>query len=258
MAPLHQPVVADLGRLRQSGGTRGIDVERRGVDRRRVRTPKRGSELSRQRVELRLQRRKSCALDPNTRQSSSAGRRARIGGDARREIGADDQMPWVRDVDGVRQYVARELRIDERDHDADARQAQPYRQILGAVRHQQRYGIAARKSVRDSPAGILIAANAQLAVSSWRLRRTAAPARRRIRRPSRSISTGSVIALLADGCGLCQRPQPGVASEFCIDLAGLRHGNGHLTVIVELRTIPRLPASFEIHCSDLTYQKLQE
>ena len=73
---------------------------------------------------------------------------------------------------------------------------------------------------------------------------------------SRSISTGSVIPSLADGRGPFQGANPRLAGEFRIGLAVAASEcsfDGHR----ELRTVPRLPAAFELHCRHFNNEKSQ-
>ncbi len=134
-------------------------------------------------------------------------------GDTGREIGAGNQIPWVCDIDRVRQHVAGELRIDQRHHDADARQPKPDGQILGAVRHQQRDGISALEALRDGPAGILIAPLPHLTISHRGF--GGEQCRRCVEFQTQAgDQLGKRHTLIADVCRLCQRPKPSVAGEF--------------------------------------------
>src|SRR6202451_4070569 len=130
----------------------------------------------------------------------------------------------------MREHIAGKLRIDQRHHHADARQTQPYRRILGAVRHEQRYDIAAFQIAPDAPTRILIAAKSQLPMAHRGF--GGDERRRRIELCGQAVDQrGKRNSALADRRGLGQRAKPCVAGEFCIDLAGLRR-NAHFTVIL--------------------------
>ena len=137
LAPAHHPVVGDLRRLRQAGGAGGVDVERRGIERRR-RVVGGGRRLWRQTREDGLERREF-------RRAPAVGPDADFGIELRphgsepgRKLGADHGQARRGDADRMHQSIARKMRVEERHRHPDARKPEPHRHVLGAIRHQQR------------------------------------------------------------------------------------------------------------------------
>ena len=171
MAPLHDTVVADLGRLGQAGGSRGIDIECGGCRSAAARTPTPAGHR-RETPEFGRERGANPALlCPCTRQVNSRGQPGADRRQPRRELGADDDGLRCDDIDRVDQRVAGQIGIDEGNHGADARQAQPDRQVFGAVGHHQAHGIPALETLGKSPPRILMAAGRELAVAQGGLAR---------------------------------------------------------------------------------------
>ncbi len=54
----------------------------------------------------------------------------------------------------MRERIAREVRVDERDGTADLRQTEPDRHIVGAIRHEEADGGAWLQPLLQSPARI--------------------------------------------------------------------------------------------------------
>ncbi len=138
-APLHQPMVADIGGLRQAGGARGVDQQRAVGDGRAAALGSR-QRLGRMSLDLAIdagkfavrRRRRAtrssaawirCAAAERNRPHSSAA--------TMRCLGADD-------VDAMGERRAAQIGVDERDDAADGGDAEPDRHVFGAVRHQQR------------------------------------------------------------------------------------------------------------------------
>ena len=87
---------------------------------------------------------------PRPRQAASASRR-------------DDDVARRRPRPGSGPAPRREVGVDQRDHDADAGEAQPDRQIFRPVRHQQRDHVALGEPWASAQRGVAAGALGELA-----------------------------------------------------------------------------------------------
>src|SRR6185437_7707131 len=221
--PLHDAVVADLGGLGQSRGPRRVDVQRRGTDRNgRAFVLAQGFPGASR--HLRIERGHVLgALSVNPARRPRGQARAHRG-QPRREFAADDGALGRDDVDRMGERVAGEIVVDERDHGADARQAQPYRHVLGAVLHHQAHGVAGAQALRQTPARVLIAAKRQFPVAQRGFGRFQRGGRlESLRQPldqQRQRDPGAV-----DGRGTLERADPRLLGRFRIRFNGFCHRN---------------------------------
>ena len=77
-----------------------------------------------------------------------------------------------------------QIGVEQRHHAADAGDAEPDRQELRPVGHQQADRVALGDALRQRPARVAVGAGAELAIAEASRGRRAAPARRRICRPA--------------------------------------------------------------------------
>ena len=80
-------------------------------------------------------------------------------------FGVDDDVPGRDHVDAVGERIARQVGVEQRDHAADSGDADPDRQELGPVGHQQADRVALGDALRERPAGVAVRARAKLAVA---------------------------------------------------------------------------------------------
>ena len=145
--------MADVDGLGQAGRARRVDVQRAVIDCRRLVAQAREVGL-RVRFDFMVdagESRIAFAVNPgsNIRGELRRDRFVRIG-----ECRADDDVLWFHDVDRMRQRVAGDVRIEERDDGADATYADPDRHIFGRIAHQQAYDVAGRQPLLQRPCGI--------------------------------------------------------------------------------------------------------
>ncbi|MGY4482964.1 hypothetical protein ACVWWR_002155 [Bradyrhizobium sp. LM3.2] len=72
------------------------------------------------------------------------------------ELVRDDNLSGLCDIDAMRERLADELGVDQRDHAADATDPEPGRDIVDAVRHDQRDSVALGHTGRAGPPRITI------------------------------------------------------------------------------------------------------
>ena len=175
--------MADIGGLGQAGGAGGVDQQSAGS----ARVTSRSSAIAP------AARRKSPPPHPrkiaSCRQTMAAGSTS-----VQRGVSscADDDVPGAGHVQAMGQRRARQIGVDQRHHAADAGDAQPDRQIFGAIGHQQRDHVALGEALRQRPAGIAVGAappvRAWLKFSRGPIRAGASPKRA----PSSSTTRGKM------------------------------------------------------------------
>ena len=203
MAPLHEPVMADLGRLGQAGRARGIDVECGGIDRRgaRIRTPA-ALRPSSERV------RAPAAANPRglaraPGRSGLRGRRARTAVSRGARSAPTIKCPRRDDVDGVRPaHRPPDCVLTSATTTPMRVKPSQIARYSAQFAISSAHGIAALEILRNAPARILIAADREFADSSRWLRGRRAPAPRRIRAAKPLDQHRQRDPALADGCGL--------------------------------------------------------
>jgi len=241
VTPLHQAKVADPRGLGQPGRARRIDVERPIVERRRP-APRPLERLAAVPLDVAIDAREVVvpgAVNPDrgSRAESAQRRREAVDQHAR-----DDDMARRDELEAVGEGGADQMRVQQRDHAADARDAEPRGEVLRPIGHVERDGLADADAARERPARIAVRALGQrpvaqaLALGQQRRRRAARrgelvddrrqdPMRRR-----------------RDRCRQLERAQPGPAA-----LGRSRHRLGGLHRPRLTRRMPRnhavLPAS---------------
>ncbi len=164
VARQHHAVVVHVGRLRQAGRARGVDVERAILDGQRA--PLRGRELVAgqafdRRVDARQVGRRCIPVQPDL---GAAAQMRACTGERPQQVRGDDDVGRGHHVDAVRQRGAGEVGVEEGDHAADAGDADPDRQEFRASRHQQADRVALAHTLGQRPAGIAVGARGQLAI----------------------------------------------------------------------------------------------
>ncbi len=130
----------------------------------------------------------------------------------------------------MRQGLAREIGIDERDGESDSRQPQPHRQIFRAIRHEQGHGIARLPASRQSPACILVAADGEAAIRQAGFGRYQCRCCPELGRKAFDQHRQCHPDMLG-GPGPGQGPDPRIAGKFRIGINGLCHGNHRSSIV---------------------------
>src|SRR6266850_5669958 len=69
---------------------------------------------------------------------------------------AHDDTTGRYDVDRMRQQLAGQVRVDQRDAYPDTAQPKPDRHVLRTVRHHQADNVASREALCEAPAGVAV------------------------------------------------------------------------------------------------------
>ncbi len=88
----------------------------------------------------------------------------RRAGERLEQFGGDDDVLWAHHIDAIGQRHPGEVGIDERNHAADPRDADPRGQKLRPARHHQTDRVALAKILRERPARIAVRARRKLPV----------------------------------------------------------------------------------------------
>ena len=80
-------------------------------------------------------------------------------------VGVDDDVPGRDHVDAMGERHAHQIGVEQRDHAADAGDADPDRQELGPVGHQEADRVALGDALRERPARVAVRARAELAIA---------------------------------------------------------------------------------------------
>ena len=160
VAPHHDAVVADIGRLGEAGGSRRVDAERP------VGVPHGSRFAGRERVapvapdvEPGAVRDGLVPDDPDPRRRCEVRPRAIEGSG---ELRCDDDMARRGDGHAVRQRGVGQVGVEECHHAADTGDAEPHRQIVGRVRHQEADRLALGHPLFQRPAGPAAAARGEV------------------------------------------------------------------------------------------------
>ena len=87
------------------------------------------------------------------------------GGELRREFGGDHDMLRRDDIDAMGERRADQVGVDQRDHAADAGDADPDRHVFRPVRHQQAHRLALAEILAARPAGVAVGALGERAIA---------------------------------------------------------------------------------------------
>ena len=140
VGPAHHPAVADMGRLGQSGCAGGVDQQ--------------GAVIQRDLAPFRFGQR--CAgktfQQPAEIRTMAPDFRAASDRDRARPLGGDDVL-GRRLLDAMGKRFALQVGVDQRHNPADAGDAEPDRQIIRPVGHQQADRIAFLDALGQRPAG---------------------------------------------------------------------------------------------------------
>ena len=163
VAPLHQPEVADLGRLGQPGRARCVDVERPILDGRRPALAP-GQRLARVTFDVKIDAREIAvarAVEPDRGRAGQVRQRGQEGLD---ELGGHDDVAGRDHIDAMRERAAGEVGVEERHHTPDAGDAEPDGQVFGPVRHEQSDGVRRADAVLERPARVAARALGERAI----------------------------------------------------------------------------------------------
>ena len=160
----HQPVMVDVGGLRQPGRAAGIDEKRPILDREHG-LFRRAERCRRKRLDR--------LVDPEIIQGRLAVRpyfrralqKLPRGFEVRGEIGADNDMLRLDDVHAMREALSVEIGVEQRDDAASPRHAEPERHVVRPVEHEERDDIAFSDIVRLRPARIAVGALVEAAIA---------------------------------------------------------------------------------------------
>ena len=140
--------MADIDCLRQTSGAGRVD-EKRAIRDRHDRTLRRAQPRARKSLDCGIHVVAIATMRPYLW-------RAREGSDGRaklfEQVMVDDRMSWRDDLDGMGEGRTAQVRVDERDDNPDARQAEPDRHIFGPIWHHQAYAIALNEPLIERPA----------------------------------------------------------------------------------------------------------
>ena len=163
MAPLHHARMAHVGSLREPGRSRRVDVERAILDGERGKLSS-GEVVAADVVERAVDTRQigvGLAVNPDFTLARDMRPRAfqRV-----EQFGRDDDVLWAHHVDAIGERRPGEVRVDERDHAADARDPDPGGQEFRPPRHHQTDGVALAQMLCQRPARIAVGARRELAI----------------------------------------------------------------------------------------------
>ena len=153
VSPLHEAKMADVGRFGQPGRARGVDEEcallERGRRRLRLAQPicrhARGLEVKPRQTRF---PRPVCPAGERARQARARSLERAA------QSGPDQHAARGHDLDGVRQQLAGQVRVEKRHGDADAGEAEPDGHVVGAVPHQQAHDVPGGQTLREAPARV--------------------------------------------------------------------------------------------------------
>ena len=152
-APLQQPVMADIGRLRQSGRTGRVNRQRAVGDAHAAAlrsAQRRAGEF----FDLLIDALEAAAaMRPDLRCACDRRRAVSFG-----QFAGDDHVPRCDDIDAMRQRRTAQLRVEEGDHAADSGNAEPDCEIIRPVRHQEADGFALAEILLQRPARVTVGA----------------------------------------------------------------------------------------------------
>ena len=130
--PLHQPVMADMGGLRQAGGAGGVDVQR-AVGDGHAAALRFGQASARQLFDGAVDADKIvAAVRPDLWPARHERKRA---ADFAAHLGGDDDMLGLNDIEAMGERCAAKIGVDQRNDGARFGDAEPDRHIFGPVRH---------------------------------------------------------------------------------------------------------------------------
>jgi hypothetical protein len=199
--------MADDCRLRQTGGSGGVDVERAIVDGdlRQLR----GIETVARKLLDRHgdvgQSGTAVAMRPHDGIARQMRRRTAKGVE---QIARDDDVPRRDGVDAMGERGSHEMSVEQRDDAAGATDPAPDRHVFGPVGHQQADRVALADSVHPGPAGVAIGAIQQRAKAQ---RPGIGHQRRRVAEPPRQFlddDREGARGIVGDRRSQLQRAQP--------------------------------------------------
>ena len=213
VGPAHHPAMADMGRLGQAGGAGGIDQK--------------GAVVQRD-IAIMHQRFTGKAFQ-KPREGLAIVPKLRRGGQIAAPAFGRDDMGGRGHGDAMTQRLALQVGVQQRHDSADGGDAQPDRQIVGAIGQEQANGIALADVLGQRPARYLVDARRQPGMGERLVRgdqrRGFAEARPQFLDHGRQDARGRVLDLRRH----FQRAQPGLGSGR--RLAG--QGKSHLVSQIE-------------------------
>src|SRR6202035_6083902 len=133
-APLHQPVMADMGGLRQAGGAGGVNVER-AVGDSDAAAFRFGQASAGQLFDGMVDAGKIVTA---VRPDFWRARHGRKGGaDFAAQLGSDNDVLRLDDIEAMGEGSAAQIGVDQRNDAAHFADAEPDRQVFGPVRHDE-------------------------------------------------------------------------------------------------------------------------
>ena len=155
VAPLHQPVVTDVGGLGQPRGARGVDIQRPILDGRR---PPLGQtqRFARASLDVAINAQHSVVVAA-VRPDRGRARKVRQRGEQQiDELRGHDDVLRRDDIDAMGERGAGQIGIEQRDDPADAGDAKPDRHVVRPVRHEQTDRVALGETLSERPAGVSV------------------------------------------------------------------------------------------------------
>ncbi len=86
-------------------------------------------------------------------------------GESAGQLRRDDHLPGRRDLDAMRERAAGQIGVEQRHDAPDARDSEPRRHVVGAVRHEQAHGVALGETLRERPARIAVRPRGEPAIA---------------------------------------------------------------------------------------------
>ena len=166
------------------------------------------------------------AMRPNLRRAGKHGRLQRLA-----QFRRNDHMAWRDQVEAMRQRRTAKLGVDQCHDTADAGDAEPDRQIIRLVRHQQTHGLGFAELLRERPTRVTVGARHELLIGEgfavrdqcWRF--AVRP------RPLRDNVQKQTPRLLGNRRGRFQCPHPALQGAFAAAACGVAcfcdPGHGH-------------------------------
>ena len=163
VARQHHAIMVDVGGLGQARRSRRVDVERAILDGERGKLSS-GEVVAADVVERAVDTRQigvGLAVNPDFTLARDMRPRAfqRV-----EQFGRDDDVLWAHHVDAIGERRPGEVRVDERDHGAGARDPDPGGQEFRPPRHHQTDGVALAQMLCQRPARIAVGARRELAI----------------------------------------------------------------------------------------------
>ncbi len=207
LAPLHEAQVTHVGGLRQARGAGGVDVER-AVGERGRRALRGTQRLARQTRHLEVEARQIVRAGPVRRAADPGGEPTAHRRERARELGARNHVARRDDAERVRERLARQIGVDERDRGTDAAKAEPDRQVLRAVLHEKAHDIARGEAPCEAPAGVAVRGRGELAIAERALRAAESRGVREAHRKPLDQDGEGDGGIATDGGGALERADP--------------------------------------------------